>query len=83
MRIRWHRDPDNDVVVVDLPPAAADDVWESAAACLPRCENGVRLVAGDRSRELVTLGAQGLATMPGELHPWLRFTTTRSPLHAK
>lgn len=58
-------DPDNELVVVDLPSGSPIAVWESLATCVPRGRGGVRLVVGDRSREATALAGQWLAERLG------------------
>jgi hypothetical protein len=54
-------DPDNDVVVVDLPVDTPIAAWESVAEVLPRRRRGVRLVLGGRARETTALAGQWLS----------------------
>ncbi|MET0134642.1 MAG: hypothetical protein ABW215_13750 [Kibdelosporangium sp.] len=54
-------DPDNDVVVVDLPLDTPISAWDSVADVLPRRRRGVRLLLGGRSRETTALAGQWLS----------------------
>jgi hypothetical protein len=54
-------DPENDLVVVDLPNGSPISAWESLASCLPPGKHGVRLVLGGRSREATALAGQWLS----------------------
>jgi hypothetical protein len=54
-------DPDNDVVVIDLPVDTPIAAWDSVADLLPRRRKGVRLVLGGRSRETTAFAGQWLS----------------------
>jgi hypothetical protein len=58
-------DPENDIVVLDVPPGPAADIWEAAAAALPRRRRGIRLMVCGAPVETAALAGQWFADRLG------------------
>ncbi|MFD4637138.1 hypothetical protein ACFWN2_07470 [Lentzea sp. NPDC058436] len=54
-------DPDNDVVVLDIPHNCPVWMWEAVAKSLPKRRRGLRLVVGERSHEMTAMTGQWLS----------------------
>ncbi|TDV42176.1 hypothetical protein [Actinophytocola oryzae] len=58
-------DPEHELVVADVPPVSAIDVWQSFAAALPRGRRSLRVVPGQEPREIAPYVWQWLADRLG------------------
>ncbi|OZM72136.1 hypothetical protein CFN78_16485 [Amycolatopsis antarctica] len=54
-------DPDNDIVVLDLPDNCPVWMWEAVATSLPKRRRGLRLVVGARSHGMTAMTGQWLS----------------------